>query len=262
MSKAEQTSGSAMRRWALAAVIGLITLLFLGAIADRGWGAALVLGVLAALLLGALFNWLYGTPPPALAEHSSPRTSGVAGTPAGTPAPAATAPAPTKEKPAAPPKPAPSPEEKAEEAVEAAEAKVEAKSAKGTSEAEAKAEPAEDATKSDAEPAPGAAGASELTAEPDGAQPEGLEKPRDGGADNLKEIKGVGPKLEETLNAHGIYHFDQIAAWGPAEVAWMDENLKGFRGRVTRDDWVEQAKVLATGGDTDFSKRVDEGKVY
>jgi predicted flap endonuclease-1-like 5' DNA nuclease len=60
----------------------------------------------------------------------------------------------------------------------------------------------------------------------------------------------------------GYFHFDQIAAWGPNEVAWVDENLQGFKGRVSRDNWVEQAKVLASGGSTEFSKRVDDGDVY
>ena len=64
-------------------------------------------------------------------------------------------------------------------------------------------------------------------------------------ADDLKKIKGVGPKLEELLHSLGIYHFGQIAGWGPAEVAWIDSNLEGFSGRVTRDDWVGQAKLLA-----------------
>ncbi|MDF0599225.1 hypothetical protein P1J78_00640 [Psychromarinibacter sp. C21-152] len=99
-------------------------------------------------------------------------------------------------------------------------------------------------------------------ADGDGTKPPTLDAARAGGPDNLKEIKGVGPKLETQLNEMGIYHFDQIAAWGPAEVAWMDGNLKGFRGRVSRDDWVAQARILAGGGDTEFSSRVDKGEVY
>ena len=95
-----------------------------------------------------------------------------------------------------------------------------------------------------------------------GEQPAKLSGPRDGGPDNLKEIKGVGPKLENTLHDLGIYHFDQIANWSAAEVAWMDGNLKGFRGRVSRDGWIEQAKILAAGGETEFSRRVDKGGVY
>ena len=49
----------------------------------------------------------------------------------------------------------------------------------------------------------------------------------------------------------GIYHFRQIAAWGPGEIAWIESNLEGFSGRVIRDDWVGQAKVLAAGGETE-----------
>ena len=60
----------------------------------------------------------------------------------------------------------------------------------------------------------------------------------------------------------GFYHFDQIAAWSDDEVAWVNANLKGFKGRVSRDNWVEQAKILAAGGETEFSKRVDKGEVY
>ncbi|MFT6073516.1 MAG: putative flap endonuclease-1-like 5' DNA nuclease [Yoonia sp.] len=92
--------------------------------------------------------------------------------------------------------------------------------------------------------------------------PEFLSAPRDGGPDDLKKIKGVGPKLEQTLHGMGLYHFDQIASWGPKEQAWVDENLAGFKGRATRDDWVNQAKTLAAGGATAFSKKVKKGDVY
>ncbi|APZ54900.1 NADH-quinone oxidoreductase subunit E [Salipiger abyssi] len=95
-----------------------------------------------------------------------------------------------------------------------------------------------------------------------GTRPEALEGPREGGADNLKLIKGVGPKLEELCNSLGFYHFDQIANWSADEVAWVDANLTGFKGRVTRDDWVSQAKVLAEGGETEFASRVKKGDVY
>jgi len=96
----------------------------------------------------------------------------------------------------------------------------------------------------------------------EGTRPEALSGPRAGDADDLKRIKGVGPKLEEQLNALGFYHFDQIAGWTAEEVAWVDGNLKGFKGRVSRDGWVEQAKTLASGGETEFSKRVEDGDVY
>jgi NADH-quinone oxidoreductase subunit E len=77
-----------------------------------------------------------------------------------------------------------------------------------------------------------------------GQKPAQLDGPREGGADDLKKIKGVGPKLEQMLNGMGFYHFDQIAQWGPEEVAWVDQNLEGFKGRVSRDNWVEQAARL------------------
>jgi len=96
----------------------------------------------------------------------------------------------------------------------------------------------------------------------DGARPQGLDGPRDGNADDLKQIKGVGPKLEQLLNEMGFYHFDQIAGWSADEVTWVNENLKGFKGRVTRDDWIEQATTLAQGGETEFSKRVEDGTIY
>ena len=96
----------------------------------------------------------------------------------------------------------------------------------------------------------------------EGTKPQALDAPRDGGADDLKRIKGIGPKLEKLCNSLGFYHFDQIAAWTADEVAWVDANLEGFRGRVSRDEWVKQAKLLSSGEETEFSKRVDEGDVY
>ncbi|MBN8182764.1 NADH-quinone oxidoreductase subunit E [Roseibium aggregatum] len=91
-------------------------------------------------------------------------------------------------------------------------------------------------------------------------EPELLKKARGGKPDDLKKLKGVGPKLEATLNELGFFHFDQVASWGPQEVAWVDSRLK-FKGRIERDGWIEQAKVLASGGETDFSKRVEAGEV-
>jgi predicted flap endonuclease-1-like 5' DNA nuclease len=95
-----------------------------------------------------------------------------------------------------------------------------------------------------------------------GRKPESLKAARGGKADDLKRIKGIGPKLEKLCNTLGFFHFDQIAAWTADEVAWVDENLEGFKGRVTRDEWVRQAKLLAAGGETEFSKKVDKGDVY
>ncbi|MES2845254.1 MAG: NADH-quinone oxidoreductase subunit NuoE [Pseudomonadota bacterium] len=88
-----------------------------------------------------------------------------------------------------------------------------------------------------------------------GTQPTALTGPRNGTADPLQTIEGIGPALEKLCHDLGIYHFDQIAGWGPAEIAWMDGNLKGFKGRVTRDRWVAQAKLIGEVGIPEFLRR-------
>lgn len=93
-----------------------------------------------------------------------------------------------------------------------------------------------------------------------GKKPRGLSAPRKSGADDLKRIKGVGKVIEGKLNEQGIWHFDQITKWHEAEIAWFDTFLS-FSGRIVRDDWIGQATILASGGETDFSKRVDKGEV-
>ena len=94
------------------------------------------------------------------------------------------------------------------------------------------------------------------------AKPAVLPKARAGGADNLKMIKGVGPVLEKALHTTGVFHFDQVGAWTKADAEWFDDNVKGANGRVIRDGWVKQAKILAKGGTTEFSARVKKGGVY
>src|SRR6056297_2901157 len=89
-----------------------------------------------------------------------------------------------------------------------------------------------------------------------------LKAPRKAGADDLKMIKGVGPKLEQLLHKLGFFHFDQVAKWTADEVQWVDQNLEGFKGRVSRDDWVAQAKLLADGKETEFSAKAKKGGVY
>ena len=96
----------------------------------------------------------------------------------------------------------------------------------------------------------------------EGVKPATLTAARDGQPDDLKQIKGIGPKLEQLCNSLGFFHFDQIAAWTEAEVAWADENLVGFKGRVSRDDWVAQARKLAAGEETEFSRRAKDDGIY
>ncbi|ESY80584.1 branched-chain amino acid ABC transporter ATP-binding protein [Mesorhizobium sp. LNHC221B00] len=87
-----------------------------------------------------------------------------------------------------------------------------------------------------------------------------LAAPRGGKADNLTRIKGIGTVNEKKLNEHGIFHFDQIGAWKKADVEAVEAYL-AFDGRIAREEWVKQAKLLGQGKDTEFSRRVDAGRV-
>ncbi len=82
-----------------------------------------------------------------------------------------------------------------------------------------------------------------------------LKAPRKGKADTLQEIEGIGPALEKLVNSLGFYHFDQIAAWTEADVATVDAEMKTFKGRITRDKWVEQAKIIVNEGLEAFRER-------
>ncbi len=94
----------------------------------------------------------------------------------------------------------------------------------------------------------------------DADKPVGLAAPRGGVADDLKRIRGIGKQNEGRLHGLGVWHFDQIAAWTQKQVDWVGHFL-AFPGRIEREDWVAQAKVLASGKETEFSKRVDRGEV-
>jgi predicted flap endonuclease-1-like 5' DNA nuclease len=94
----------------------------------------------------------------------------------------------------------------------------------------------------------------------DGERPAGLAAPRDGRKDDLKRIRGIGPQNESRLHGLGIWHFDQIAGWTADNVLWVGSYL-AFPGRIEREDWVGQAKLLAAGSETEFSKRVAKGLV-
>ncbi len=88
-----------------------------------------------------------------------------------------------------------------------------------------------------------------------------LDTPRNGKSDDLKEISGIGLKLEKVLNDLGIYHFDQIASWGEKELDWIDEHLNTLKAKAMRENWIEQAKILAEGGMIEFSKIVEKDEI-
>ncbi|WP_305096719.1 hypothetical protein [Croceibacterium aestuarii] len=73
--------------------------------------------------------------------------------------------------------------------------------------------------------------------------------------DDLKKIKGVGPKVEKLLHGMGITTFAQIAAWDDADVERVDAALGTFAGRIARDDWRTQARYLAAGDSAGYEQR-------
>ena len=279
--------GCQLGSWALAAGVGLLVLILLLVIGDWGWVQSIFMGGVAFLVLGAVFSWLFCRDLPAARGPGNIDTTRARDT---------SAPAPSAKSPSASAAPAPaaspassapssavetaSPAETAPSAVDA-QPDVHTASAQTDAEAGARVKPSTPlAGQDDLASRKGewkydnGKGTSAASATPDydgdgvsegegeGTKPETLSAAREGGPDNLKEIKGVGPKLEQLLHSMGFFHFDQIANWTADEIAWVDANLQGFKGRVSRDNWVEQAKILAAGGDTEFSKRVDKGDVY
>jgi NADH-quinone oxidoreductase subunit E len=83
----------------------------------------------------------------------------------------------------------------------------------------------------------------------DRAKPAGTARPRDNSGDDLKHIAGISPLDEQTLNNLGIYRFEQITAWDPTEILWL-ENHAFARGRIVSEDWQGKARVLLAGRKT------------
>lgn len=90
-------------------------------------------------------------------------------------------------------------------------------------------------------------------------RPKGLPGARGGKPDKLQMISGVGPKLEKTLHGLGFFHFDQITGWGKDQVDWVDEHLR-FKGRIERDQWIAQCKLLAADDMEQFNKLYGSAK--
>jgi predicted flap endonuclease-1-like 5' DNA nuclease len=79
-----------------------------------------------------------------------------------------------------------------------------------------------------------------------------------GNPDDLRLIKGVGEKLNALLNSSGIFHFRQIANWTEEEVTLVNNKLEMFKGRIERDQWIEQAKLLSENRIDEFNARFGE----
>lgn len=87
----------------------------------------------------------------------------------------------------------------------------------------------------------------------------GFALPPTGEVDDLKRIRGIGVLIEKKLNSLGITSYEQVANWTGEDVDRMSQTLD-FKGRIERENWIEQARILASGGQTEFSRRVDKGE--
>jgi len=272
MSDLKKKSSCQMGCWAMAAAAGLLTFIMLLKTADYSFFPAVFSGIVVFVLLGFLFNRLFCAPlsemrektdvSAASASAASPSTSATSAATADTATVAAGAAAAVAskatsdsaagDKVAADGKAQVAANKKAKAA---ADKKAKAANTKAEKAAAAKAE-------ADAKAGEDFDGDGVREGADEGTKPATLAAAREGGADDLKRIKGIGPKLEKLCNTVGFFHFDQIAAWTPDEMAWVNANLEGFKGRATRDKWIDQAKLLAAGKESEFSKPVDKGSVY
>lgn len=78
---------------------------------------------------------------------------------------------------------------------------------------------------------------------------------RHAASDDLTRIKGLGPKIAGVLGDLGVASFAQIAAWSDADVEQIDAQLGRFKGRIVRDQWVAQARLLAEGDEAAFTAK-------
>jgi predicted flap endonuclease-1-like 5' DNA nuclease len=99
---------------------------------------------------------------------------------------------------------------------------------------------------------------SEALRGPDSAEPQRAALRGPGGGDDLKRIRGIGVLVEKKLNALGIDRYAQIASWTRTDVERFGR-LLDLAGRIERESWIEQARILSTGGQTEFSRRLERG---
>lgn len=92
------------------------------------------------------------------------------------------------------------------------------------------------------------------------AQRAGYQAARTTPVEDLKRIRGIGVLIERKLNSMGIVNYEHIANWAAEDIARVSQSLD-FKGRIERENWVEQARILASGGATEFSRRVDRGEL-
>jgi predicted flap endonuclease-1-like 5' DNA nuclease len=230
MDNADMKNGPHLEMWVIGIAAGLVAAAVMYVVGEYGFMAAAFVGALIALVVGAAF----GLPkakapvlPPSAEDEAEAAAEAASIVPPAvkvTPVAAEAAPAAFVAMPAEEPKPV-----KAPRAAKPAAAKP-AKAPAATKPARA-AKPAKP------------------------AGPVRLKGPRKGKADDLKEIEGIGPAMEKLVNEAGFYHFDQIASWSDADVALVDAEMKNFKGRIVRDKWVAQAKIIVAEGLEAFRER-------
>ena len=142
---------------------------------------------------------------------------------------------------AAAPKAAAKPVAQKAKAEKAPKVKVEKAKAEKVKKAKAESAPKAKAQKAKAQPAPKAKAAKPA---PVSSIPE-----------NLELIKGLGPKVNTLLKGLGVTSFAQVASWTAADVSEIDAQLGAFAGRITRDNWIDQAQLLAAGDVTGFEQK-------
>lgn len=271
--------------WIAAAVLGLLVWVFTAGLGDLSWLSGLILGLITMGLFGAFLTWLSGgaravdgidwdksavrqpiVTQEAAKESEAPAEPAVAEQIA--PTGDAQVQAESAERPVSTrndiyaAKSAEADTSKADAKADTADAKVEkadAKVKKADSKTDAVKKPAvkkSPAKKAAVDTKPVKATAKKKATKPAAAKTSNA-KP-----DDLKEIKGIGPKLEELLHENGITRFSQIAEWSDGEVEHFAELIGRMGGRIRSDDWLGQARILADGGSTEFSKRVEKGDVY
>jgi NADH-quinone oxidoreductase subunit E len=262
----DSASQSACRKncWLAGLAGGVLVAAMLLFVAKQAFLASVLFGAVIAVLLAFFFLWAFCTAsaePVIPSAEARPAREEAAPAPPPVAPPSPPAPEPAVPARAAAPEPVAAPEASAAPAAVAFAAPERApeKPAAVKPKAPAKAKkPAAEAPKAAPKPRTGSAldAALAKSREPVAkAGPELLTAPRGGKPDDLKLIKGVGPKLEKLMNEVGVWHFDQIASWKAKDIAIVDAKMDGFKGRISRDEWVKQAKVLARGGSTEFSER-------
>lgn len=197
---------------------------------------------------------------PAAAKPAAPKAEAK---PAAAKKPAAKKPAakkPATKKPAAAAKPAAAPKAAAKPAVAKSKPAAKKPAAKKAAASSGRVTAADVKASAVEMKIPKAQAAKAAQADANGKRPMVLATPLGGKKDDLKRVKGIGPVNEKNLNSLGIYHFSQVAAWNKKEIDWIG-TFQSFPGRIERENWLPQAKLLAAGKDTEFSKRVDKGEV-